>query len=65
LLRNKKESEHSEQELASVSALPTALSLANIVQKQVAEQTSFSSEYSETQIFKNLRSKQSQKAGGS
>ena len=65
LLRDKKENEYSEQELASVSARPGALSIASIVQKKIAEQASLSSEKSDTQIFKTLHQKESQQAGSS
>ena len=65
LLGSEIEDEKNEQVLATLSDQTDALSLVNIVEKEVAEQTSLSAKQRETQIFKTWRRKENTEAGGS
>jgi hypothetical protein len=62
LLRNDTENENSQQELAEITNQLEPISLATIVEKQVAELTS-SAKQSEPHIFKTMRLKERQDSG--
>ena len=63
LLQRENTYECTEQELASLSDEPDALSLLTIIEKQVGDGASLSAESRKTEIFRTWRRKESQEAG--